>query len=102
METELADNVVKTKTSMAPACYTLSKEETRQFFKCLETVKVTSGYCAYIQRNLDKQNSRLIGMKSHDCHVMITQILPVAIRGLMEPWVRKTVMDLCEFCDSIS
>jgi hypothetical protein len=33
---------------------------------------------------------------------MITQILPVAIRGLMEPWVRKTVMDLCEFFDSIS
>ena len=36
VETELADNVVKTKMSMAPACYTLSKEETRRSFKCLE------------------------------------------------------------------
>ena len=41
-------------------------------------------------------------MKSHDCHIMITRILPVAIRGLMEPWVQKTVLDLCNFFDTIS
>jgi hypothetical protein len=33
---------------------------------------------------------------------MITQILPVAIRGIMEPWVPKTVLDLCNFFDTTS
>jgi hypothetical protein len=72
------------------------------FFKCLEGVKVPSGYCTNIKRVIDKKNYKLIGMKSHDCHVMITQILLVAIRVIMEPWVRKTVLDLCNFSDTIS
>ena len=41
-------------------------------------------------------------MKSHDCHVMMTQLLPVALRGVMEDHVRNTLLDLCNFCDVIS
>ena len=41
-------------------------------------------------------------MKSHDCHVMMTQILPVALRGIMEKHVRETLIDLCNFFDVIS
>jgi hypothetical protein len=33
---------------------------------------------------------------------MITQILLVAIRGLMEPGVRKTIMKLCSFFNTVS
>lgn len=33
-------------------------------------------------------------MKSHDCHVLITQILPVAIRGILPPKVRHTIQRL--------
>jgi hypothetical protein len=33
---------------------------------------------------------------------MITQIHPIAIRGIMDPWVRKTVLDLCNFFNTIS
>jgi hypothetical protein len=80
-ETNLLGNVVKIKTTCPPACHTLIKKEIHMFFKCLEGVKVLSGYCANIKRVVDKQNYKLIGMKSHDCHVMITQILPVTIRG---------------------
>ena len=42
------------------------------------------------------------GMKSHDCHVMMTQILPVALRGIMDPHVRETLFGLCNFFDVIS
>ena len=41
-------------------------------------------------------------MKSHDCHVMMTQILPVALRGIMDPHVRETLFGLCNFFDVIS
>src|SRR3954471_15073390 len=41
-------------------------------------------------------------MKSHDCHVLMTQILPVAMRGLMDDHVRETLFGLCNFFDVIS
>ena len=41
-------------------------------------------------------------MKSHDCHMLITHILPVAIRGIMDAHVRETLFGLCNFFDIIS
>ena len=41
-------------------------------------------------------------MKSHDCHVMMTQILPVALRGIMDKHARDTLIGLCKFFDVIS
>ena len=64
-----------------PSCFTLSQAQIGQFFKCLTGVKVSSGYCGKISRYLDTDKKRFSGMKSHDCHVMMTQILPVVLRG---------------------
>ena len=33
-------------------------------------------------------------MKSHDCHVLMIQILPIAIRGIMDEHVRETLFGL--------
>ena len=41
-------------------------------------------------------------MKSHDCHVMMTQILPVALRGIMDKHVCDKLTGLCNFFDVIS
>ena len=41
-------------------------------------------------------------MESHDCHVMMTQLLPVALRGIMDTHVRETLTDLCHFFYAIS
>ena len=55
-----------------PSCFTLSQAEINAFFKCLTRVKVSSGYCGKISRYLDTDKKRFSGMKSHDCHVMMT------------------------------
>ena len=41
-------------------------------------------------------------MKSHDCHVMMTQLLPVAFRGIMDDHVRNTLLDFCNIFDVLS
>ena len=76
--------------------------EIHQFFKCLTRVKVSSGYCGKISRYLDTDKKRFSGMKSHDCHVMMTQILPVALRGIMDKHVCDMLIGLCNFFDVIS
>ena len=42
-------------------------------------VKFPNGYAGKISRFLDEAKQRFSGMKSHDCAVLMTQILPVAI-----------------------
>ena len=84
------------------ACFTLSLEELEQFFRCLLGVKVPHGYSGKISRYLDVAKKRFSGMKSHDCHMLMTQILPVAIHGIMDEHVRETLFGLCNFFDVIS
>ena len=85
-----------------PACFTLSQKEIKQFFTCLVGVKLPYGYAGKISRYLDPAKQKFSGMKSHDCHVLMTQILPIAIRGIMDVHVRETLFGLCNFFDVIS
>ena len=41
-------------------------------------------------------------LKSHDCHVIMTQLLPVALRGLLPENVRLAIVKLCAFRNAIS
>ncbi|KAK1614363.1 hypothetical protein QYE76_019880 [Lolium multiflorum] len=65
-------------------------------------VRVPFGYSGLISRYMDPKKRNFSGMKSHDCHVMMTQILPVAIRGIMDDHVRATLTGLCNFFDVIT
>src|SRR5438132_3158991 len=62
------------KTYCPLACYTLSKAEKTEFCTFLHGVKVSSGYFANIKRLVSMKNLKIIGMKSHDYHVMMTQM----------------------------
>ncbi|KAK1644183.1 hypothetical protein QYE76_061988 [Lolium multiflorum] len=61
-----------------PSCFTFSPAEVDQFFNCLLGVRVPFGYSGLISRYMDPKKRNFSGMKSHDRHVMMTQILPVA------------------------
>jgi hypothetical protein len=62
-------------------------------------VKVSHSYSGNIGRYLDKAKKRFSGMKSHDYLVLMTQILLIAIRGIMDEHVRETLFGLCNFFD---
>ena len=38
-----------------------------------------------------------MGLKSHDCHVLMQQLLPVALRGLLPKAPRNALLSLCLF-----
>jgi hypothetical protein len=40
--------------------------------------------------------------KSHDCHILIGQFLPIAIRGILLVKVLDMIMKLCSFFNAIS
>ena len=94
---QLAPEEEKRGTYLPPACYTMSKAEKTQFCQCLHGIKVPSSYSANIKNLVSVQDCKLVGMKSHDCHVFMTHMIPIAIRGLLPNNVRHTITKLCLF-----
>ncbi|XP_022003250.1 uncharacterized protein LOC110900686 [Helianthus annuus] len=86
---------------LPPACYNTTKEEKRQFCQCLHDIKVPSTYSSNIKRLVSMKDCKLLGMKSHDCHVLMTHMIPIAIRGLLPDNVRHTITKLCLFFNNI-
>src|SRR4051812_25629398 len=86
----------------APVCFTLSQKEIHQLINCLLGIKLPYSFAGKISRYLDSAKQRFSGIKSHDCHVLMTQLLPVAMRGIMDDHVRETLFGLCNFFDVIS
>nr|ABA99466.1 transposon protein, putative, CACTA, En/Spm sub-class [Oryza sativa Japonica Group] len=84
------------------ASYTLSKAEKESMFECLESIKVPSGYSTNIKRIISTKEKKFTNLKSHDCHVLMTQLLPVVIRGILPDNVRATITKLCAFMNAIS
>ena len=82
---------------LPPACYTLSKKEKTSLCECLRGVKVPSGYSSNISSRVSMKDLKLTGMKSHDCHVLMQHLLPVAIRGILPKHVRHVITKLCIF-----
>jgi len=47
------------------------------------------------------EDLKLLGLKSHDCHVLMQDLLPVAIRGILPKNVRQVITRLCQFFNAI-
>ena len=72
------------------ASWTLKNEEKRALISFFNELKVPTGYCANPKRlvNMRELKFNYGCMKAHDCHVIMTQLLPVALRGILPPKVR--------------
>src|SRR5436190_8733348 len=70
--------------------------------KCLCGVRVPTGYSSNIKNLVSMKDLKLVGMKLHDCHVMMTQMLPIAIRCIKLDYVKLTVTRLCHFFNAIA
>ena len=84
------------------ASYALTKEEKEIFFECLLSMKVPSGFSSNIKGIINMAEKKFQNLKSHDCHVIMTQLLPVALRGLLPENVRLAIVKLCAFLNAIS
>jgi hypothetical protein len=85
-----------------PASYALTKEEKEIFFEVLFSIKVPTGFSSNIKGIVNMKEKKFQNLKSHDCHVLMTQLLPVALRGLLPENVRLAIVKICAFLNAIS
>ncbi|KAJ9544533.1 hypothetical protein OSB04_024240 [Centaurea solstitialis] len=90
------------KTIVPAACYTLTKEEKDVFCETLYHLRAPQGYCSNFSSLVSRKDRKLIGLKSHDYHMLMQQFLPIAIRSIMPKPTRYAIIRFCFFFRSIS
>ncbi|XP_052181232.1 uncharacterized protein LOC127794290 [Diospyros lotus] len=83
------------------ANYTLSKSDCEGFCDFIKSVRLPDGYASNISRCVTDSHT-LGGMKTHDCHVLLQKILPVAILPYLDKKIRATLIEFCQFFQKLS
>ena len=78
------------------ARYTLNVEQKRAVCQWICQLKLPDGYASDLARCVDMREAKLHGMKSHDCHVFMERLLPIALRALPDP-IWKPLAELSQF-----
>jgi hypothetical protein len=84
------------------ASYALTKEEKITFFECPNSIKVPASFSSNIKGIINMAEKKFQNLKSHDYHVIMTQLLSIALRGLLPENVRLAIVKLCAFLNAIS
>ena len=82
---------------MPQAGYTVVPNKRSEIFKWLREVKYPSGYAGNIARYIKMGENKIIGLKTHDCHVLLQRLLPVVIRPYLQSDVVDTLVALSNF-----
>ncbi|XP_060969844.1 uncharacterized protein LOC133037053 [Cannabis sativa] len=89
------------RTYLPPAAFTLSKEEKQAVCNSFAKMKVPDGYSSNVRNLVCMEELKLMGMKSHDCHTLMQQLLPIAIRSVLPKKVRQTLTKVCIFFNQL-
>ncbi|CAL9018527.1 unnamed protein product [Prunus brigantina] len=84
VKTDLQPEYGERRTRLPPGPWNLSRAAKREVCNSFYGMKVPESYSSNIKNLVSLQDSRLLGLKSHDCHTLMQQLLPVAIRSVLE------------------
>jgi len=90
------------KCHLPAASYNLNNEEKYVMCVWLKKLKVPSRFYSSIRSIVSMKDLTLTNYNSHDCHVILTTFLPIAIRAINPVWIKVAVTRLCYFFNRIS
>ncbi|KAK4390260.1 hypothetical protein Sango_2089300 [Sesamum angolense] len=65
------------------ASYTLSKTRKKKVCSSAKSLKLPDGYSSNIARSVNEDECKFYGMKSHDSHVFMQRLLPIAFQNVL-------------------
>jgi hypothetical protein len=90
------------KYSLPAASFNLTLEERRAICNFLRGVRVPTGFSANPKKLVSMKDLSLTYCKAHDCHVMLTVFLPIAIRAIKPEFLKMAITRMCYFFSKIS
>ncbi|XP_013615160.1 PREDICTED: uncharacterized protein LOC106321444, partial [Brassica oleracea var. oleracea] len=85
------------KTYLPPVAYWLSKKEKTIFCQRLAKSRGPDGYCGNIANSVSVNPPNIGSLKSHGHHVLVQNLLPAALRGLLHRGPRIAINRLCSY-----
>lgn len=82
---------------MPRARYTLSKEQVVAFCQFLRELKFPDGFASNISRCTSADGTKVQGLKTHDCHILLQRILPAGMRGFLDSDIYQAIAELGKF-----
>jgi Domain of unknown function (DUF4218) len=82
------------------APYVMSNQELQQFLLTLKSLKYPTGFGSSLAKCVRASN-KLAGMKSHDYHCLMQQILPLALKDLMATGPRLAIVSVCQIWQKV-
>jgi len=77
---------------MPHASYVLSAEDKEEVFRVLKNLRTPTNYVSTLHKKIVK--GKLSGLKSHDFHVLLQQILPLCFRKVSNKALTATIVRL--------
>ena len=84
------------------ACFNLTPEEKRAICTFLRGVKVPTGFSINVKKLVSMKELSITHYKAHDCHVMLTVFLSIAIRAIKPEFLKIAITRMCYFFSKIS
>ena len=69
---------------MPDAPYALSKELARTFCQFLRELRFPDGYASNFAKCVSADGTKVLGLKTHDCHILLQTILAAGLRGQVD------------------
>ncbi|XP_073030675.1 uncharacterized protein [Primulina eburnea] len=98
---ELAPKFCEKRTYLPPAACSFTKKEKLQVCQSIMDIKVPEGFSSNLKNLVSLSELKLIGLKSHDFHVLMQHFLPILIRDALPKHVRYAIIRLCFFFKDI-
>jgi len=89
------NNKGKWKMPRAPFC--IDKDDKITILQWFQDLKFPDAYAANIRRGVNLVQKRILGLKSHDFHIFVERLLPVAFRGFLSEDVWHCLAELSFF-----
>ncbi|XP_039134931.1 uncharacterized protein LOC120272231 [Dioscorea cayenensis subsp. rotundata] len=81
-------------TRLPPASFSMSNAEKDLFCHVLRNIKVPNAYSSNISKAVNEKERKLQGLKSHDYHILLHDLLPIALRSSMSKQVTLAISEL--------
>ncbi|KAL9342279.1 hypothetical protein Peur_065604 [Populus x canadensis] len=79
------------------ASFVLEKNAQLLVYKWLKSLRFPDGHASNISRLVNTEECRLYGMKSHDCHVFMQTLIPLAFRDLLPKGIWDALTEISHF-----
>jgi len=83
--------------SRPKADFVLAKKHRREVLEWIKMLLFPDGYAVNLRRGVNLNTLRVLGMKSHDYHIWIEQLLPVMVRGYVPDHIWVVLVELSYF-----